>query len=185
MTRCTIWTILLLGCSTVVVAQTQLSRTVLGSGGEVGAENGVATGPRLSATIGQSLITTQTKPDGNALYQGFWLPLVGDVVGVDDADGESAYADLSNYPNPFASQTTVRLGVPLDGRVTVRVYSITGNVVSTTTHYVTPAGSQELHVLSVDDQGSPMASGIYLYEVEGTTANGRAYRRTQQFTILR
>ncbi len=168
-----------------VTAQTQLSRTVIGSGGVVGGTNGVAGSPALSATIGEPLISVQTRPDGNSLYQGFWLPLIGEVVSVDDGGSDAIAGELTNYPNPFSSQTTIRFSVPMDGRVTVRVFSITGDLVRTITADVSAAGSQEISLSSNDENGSPLANGIYLYEVEGTTASGTPFRRMQRLNILR
>jgi hypothetical protein len=166
-------------------AQTVLLRSVIGSGGTLGAQSEGDASTRLSATIGEVLITSTGRTDGSTNHQGFWVPLDLGLVSVDDGSSDATAGDVSNYPNPFSTSTTIRFTVPMDGRVTVRVFNLIGDLVRTIVADVSAAGSQEILVAAQDDLGSPLANGIYLYEVEGTTANGQPFRRMQRLNILR
>ena len=72
-----------------------------------------------------------------------------------------------NYPNPFNPTTSFDFTLPLDKRVSVRIYDVTGRLVRTLidgeyfaegTHTVTWNG--------LDDVGMPAASGAYFYTLE-------------------
>ncbi|MBC8124628.1 MAG: hypothetical protein H7X70_02735 [Candidatus Kapabacteria bacterium] len=167
-----------------VHGQTQLARHVVASGGILASPNGNAT-MLLSATVGQSIILKHTRGDNTTIYQGFWLPLNFGIVGVDDDNSSSISGDVSNYPNPFAYSTTIRFNVPMDGRVTIRMFNLAGEIVRTIIAEVSAAGSQEILVMATDDFGAPLASGTYLYDVDGTTVSGTPLRRMQRLSILR
>ena len=73
----------------------------------------------------------------------------------------------ANYPNPFNPSTTFSFTLPLDKRVTVRIYDVAGRLVRTLvndefytegTHNVTWDG--------LSDGGRPAASGNYFYTLE-------------------
>ena len=69
-----------------------------------------------------------------------------------------------NYPNPFNPSTTFSFTLPLDKRISVLVYDITGRLVRTLINdesYV--AGTHQATWHGVNDAGSPVASGQYFY----------------------
>ncbi len=66
------------------------------------------------------------------------------------------YALLQNYPNPFNPSTTIRFHIPHGGFVTVKVYDILGNEVTTVVEKQMNAGAY-----SAAFDGSPYASGLY------------------------
>ena len=79
----------------------------------------------------------------------------------------SDYVLGGNYPNPFNPSTSFEFTLPLDKRVSVRIYDVSGRLVRTLvngeyfaegTHTVTWNG--------LDDAGQPVASGAYLYTLE-------------------
>ena len=155
---------------------------VVGSGGALGATGG---GNVLSATIGQPLIGLRAVTDGNKLSQGFWLQIPIETS-VDEYEDEVVNAsDVSNYPNPFTSSTSIRFTFPLDGRVSIRMYDLVGNLVRVIEADLSIAGAQEVLFDGLDNYGAPLGSGTYLYEVTGTTAEGKPFRRTQRLGIVR
>lgn len=156
---------------------------VIGSGGSLVAAGG---GNAISATIGQPLIGLRAVTDGNKLSQGFWLAIDTTITSVDDYEDEIANAtDVSNYPNPFTSTTSIRFTFPLDGRVSIRIYDLMGNLVRLIDADLSIAGAQEVLFDGLDNYGAPLGSGTYLYEVTGTTAEGKPFRRTQRLGIVR
>lgn len=177
--------LLLVTCSAEYLpAQTQLVRTVVGNGGTLALPAGDGS-TLLSSTVGQTVIFTQVRPDGSIAHQGFWVPLDFGLVGVDEESDNALAGDVMNYPNPFSTSTTIRFTIPMDGRVTVRVFNLIGDLVRTITTDVSAAGSQEIAFNAVDNNGAPLAAGTYMYEVEGTTASGTPLRRMQRLNILR
>ncbi len=139
----------------------------------------------LSGTVGQVVISAQVRSNNSALYQGFWVPSRFGVVGVEDQTDEQPIAEFGNYPNPFTTHTTIKFATPVDGRVTIRVYNLLGELLRTVTAEVSMAGSQDVLLHAVDDYGVPFPAGTYMYEVEGTLVSGRAFRRSQPLTITR
>ncbi|MHC1736916.1 MAG: T9SS type A sorting domain-containing protein [Ignavibacteriaceae bacterium] len=66
-----------------------------------------------------------------------------------------------NYPNPFNPSTTIKFAIPVDGLVSLAVYSILGEKVATLINEVKTAGRYE-----VSFDASRYASGIYFYRLE-------------------
>src|SRR3990170_658790 len=72
-----------------------------------------------------------------------------------------------NYPNPFNPTTTIRYAIPhlgedeRGGFVTLKVYDVLGNEVSTLVDEYKPAGSYE-----VNFNASGLASGVYYYQLK-------------------
>lgn len=66
-----------------------------------------------------------------------------------------------NYPNPFNPSTVIKYQIPVDARVSIKVYNVLGNVVATLQNGFQTAGE---YSVSVD--GSNLASGVYFYKIE-------------------
>jgi hypothetical protein len=71
------------------------------------------------------------------------------------------FALRQNYPNPFNPTTTIKYDLPLDAKVTLRLYDVLGREVMSLVDGVMPAG---FHQVTVD--GSALASGVYLYRID-------------------
>lgn len=71
-------------------------------------------------------------------------------------------ADLSqNYPNPFNPSTTINYGVPQTGQVTLTVYNLLGQKVSTLVNANQTAGRY-----SINFDASNLSSGMYFYRLQ-------------------
>lgn len=181
-TATTILVCMLCVCATPALhAQRHLPWKVVASGGSLLSTNG----PRaLSATIGQTFVGRRVVTVGSALNQGFWLPL-NRIVDVDEEGGPTLAGDVSNYPNPFSTSTTIRIDLPVEGDVEVRIYDVMGGLVRTLQTSVSLAGGQELEFDGTDSNGMPLASGTYVYEVSVRTPTGERIQRVQRMSIVR
>ena len=73
----------------------------------------------------------------------------------------------SNYPNPFNPSTTFSFTLPLDKRISVRIYDMTGRLIRTLIndeHYA--EGTHSVDWNGLGDSGMAVASGQYIYTLE-------------------
>ena len=83
---------------------------------------------------------------------------------------------LQNYPNPFNPVTKIRYTIPTPpsssplvkgrmkvGFVSLKVYDVLGNEVSTLVNEYKPAGSYEVEFNTHSDEGQNLTSGVYIY----------------------
>ena len=71
-----------------------------------------------------------------------------------------------NFPNPFNPSTTIAFSITEDADVTLVVYSILGNKVTTVYSGRAGVGRHEFEWNGRNDSGTAVASGIYLYRLE-------------------
>ncbi|MGB9773859.1 MAG: alpha-amylase family glycosyl hydrolase [Bacteroidota bacterium] len=75
------------------------------------------------------------------------------------------YQLFQNYPNPFNPTTTILYEIPKTGKVTLEVYNILGQKVITLVDGVQTAGRYAVRWNGVNEQGLPVASGVYFYRL--------------------
>ncbi len=73
----------------------------------------------------------------------------------------TAYTLGQNYPNPFNPTTTIKFAIPKSSKVTLSVYSMTGEVVATLVDREMNSG---WHEVNFDAKG--IASGVYIYRIQ-------------------
>jgi hypothetical protein len=71
------------------------------------------------------------------------------------------YQLFQNYPNPFNPTTTIKYDVPKTSLVKIKVYDVTGKMISELVSRQMEAGSYEINW-----NGSEYASGVYFYKIE-------------------
>jgi hypothetical protein len=91
-----------------------------------------------------------------------------------------AIANLSNAPNPFRSETTIRFTLSREAFARLEVYSVEGRALRASTLGRLVAGAHAHALRAVDDDGRALAPGTYAYRIisDAGGASGR-------FTILR
>ncbi|NIA31505.1 MAG: T9SS type A sorting domain-containing protein, partial [Actinobacteria bacterium] len=73
---------------------------------------------------------------------------------------------LQNYPNPFNPTTKISFEIPQEGRVTLSIYNLQGQLVTTLVHAKLSAG---VHQVSYDANG--LTSGIYFARLDADGKN--------------
>jgi hypothetical protein len=79
------------------------------------------------------------------------------------------FALLQNFPNPFNPETTIKYNIAEGGNVSLRIYNVVGQVVSTLVAEQQSAGRYTVRWNGTDDRGVSVSSGIYFYQI---TAGG-------------
>ncbi|NKB71929.1 MAG: T9SS type A sorting domain-containing protein [Candidatus Latescibacteria bacterium] len=85
-----------------------------------------------------------------------------------------------NFPNPFNSGTNIPFHLPADGSVELAVFNLAGQRVATLLQGDHQAGHHTIAWDGRDDQGRPLASGLYLYRLQTDAA-----RQTRKLLLLR
>ena len=93
-------------------------------------------------------------------------------VGIPDV-----FALQQNYPNPFNPSTTINFDLPLDARVKILIYDITGRQISTIIDNDFKAGYN-----FVKFNASSFASGVYFYSL--TAGSGSQYFTATKRMVL-
>lgn len=84
------------------------------------------------------------------------------------------YALASNYLNPFNPETKIGFVLPEAGNLTLKIFTITGQLVRTLASGNFDGGRHELVWDAKDDRGAQVATGIYLYQLVAHRQNGEA-----------
>ncbi|MCW8803093.1 MAG: T9SS type A sorting domain-containing protein, partial [Ignavibacteriaceae bacterium] len=86
----------------------------------------------------------------------------GNPVTTENEPGEIYSFNLEqNYPNPFNPTTNIGFRIANFGLVTLKVYDVLGNEITTLVNEEKPAGEYE-----VEFDGSSLTSGIYFYQIK-------------------
>ena len=92
----------------------------------------------------------------------------------DDLDLPLLTELLGNFPNPFNPETTINFNMAKSGVVLLDIYNIRGQRVKTLLDSFLDAGNHRFVWNGTDDNGSPVSSGMYFYQM-----------RTEEYTAVR
>ncbi len=88
-------------------------------------------------------------------------------VGVPDLSATpSLLALYAARPSPFSGETVLHYDLPEAGRVSLRIFDVTGRLIRTVVQGVVPAGRHAARWGGQDHSGNPVASGVYFYQLE-------------------
>jgi hypothetical protein len=73
---------------------------------------------------------------------------------------------FQNYPNPFNPETEIRFELPEATHVVVRIFNIRGREIRRLVDATYGAGYHSLLWEGMDNQGNPVSSGVYLYQLK-------------------
>ncbi|MEW6412730.1 MAG: M28 family peptidase [Candidatus Zixiibacteriota bacterium] len=107
-----------------------------------------------------------------------WSTPVEEITGFDDLPG--AYTLSQNYPNPFNPATEIAYSIPEKAHVTLSVYNILGQKVTTLVDEEKTAGTHHVQWNGTNEKGVMAATGIYLYKMEA----GR-YKDSKKMLLLK
>ena len=124
--------------------------------------------PGEAFASGELLLSVDKRGEGSAVVSQLWLKETGAGFNPQQLDGNlpRAYALEQNYPNPFNPSTVIRYSLPVDGRITLKVFDITGREVATLVNEQKQAGTYEVNFDAKNVNGRSLASGVYFYRVQ-------------------
>jgi len=96
------------------------------------------------------------------------------VTGVDDQPEElpGSFTLLQNYPNPFNSTTTIRYALPKDTFVTLKVYNLLGQEVTSLRDEMQNVGFYDIFWNGRNHAGQAVSSGVYFYRLKAKPFDG-------------
>jgi hypothetical protein len=93
----------------------------------------------------------------------------GLATGVEVPGGEQAprfnNSINGNFPNPFNPQTTIKFTSGQAGKATIRIFSVSGQLVRTLTTNVTAGPNNLVHWNGKKSDGTAVSSGVYFFKV--------------------
>ena len=135
----------------------------------------------VTFTNGSADFVTQLPAYGTAIYivsdtiRSMTLPAITSVQDDNIGGVPTEYSLSQNYPNPFNPTTTIRYQLPVQGRVTLKIYDMLGRIVATLVDGNQNAGSH-----SIVWDASHEASGVYFYRL--STSN---FVKTKKMIVIR
>lgn len=87
------------------------------------------------------------------------------AIGLDQAQIAGQYQLDQNYPNPFNPVTTIRYHLPVESKVKIVVYDLTGREVATLINDLQSGGFHTIHWNGTDATGNQVATGMYFYRL--------------------
>ena len=118
--------------------------------------------PTTAGTVNAYIVVTSSavsSPD-TIMLSGTGTPSSGVAS---TAELPRVYSLEQNYPNPFNPSTTIRFALPTKSHVTVRIYSVLGQMVGEIVNGDMNAGYYETH------WSAPVASGLYFYRLQAVS----------------
>jgi len=85
-----------------------------------------------------------------------------------------------NYPNPFNPQTNISFALPIDSRVSLKIYNLSGQLVKTLLDNNLSAGTYTVTWDGTNSSEERVASGIYFYKL--TAGN---YSQTRKMCLVK
>jgi hypothetical protein len=104
-----------------------------------------------------------------------------DIIKVEIAP--SAFSLSQNYPNPFNPTTAIKFSITASEFVTLKVFDVLGNEVSTLVNEYKPAAE---YVVKFNGSGLP--SGIYFYRLQAgdpSTSSGQSFIQTKKMILMK
>ena len=143
----------------------------------------------ISATsdMGKTITKPLVAPDG------FYNFLVeNSVTDIAENSQPLEFYVSQNYPNPFNPSTLISYRLPVASDVTLKVYDVLGNEISTLVNEEKPAGEYEVEFNAASHSGNVwnLPSGIYFYQLlvsslQSKDGKAGSFIETRKMVLLR
>ena len=92
---------------------------------------------------------------------------------------------VQNYPNPFNPETMIAFDLAVSSEVTLAVFDVSGQRISTLVNGFRSAGSHTVKWRGVNDHGDPVGTGIYFYQLSQVDQAGQHVSLSRKMLLLR
>jgi hypothetical protein len=86
-----------------------------------------------------------------------------------------------NFPNPFNSTTSISVRLPHDAKISLEIYSVLGQKITTLAEGEYPGGVHTFLWKGTDDNRMPVATGVYIYRL----TDGASLLQTKKMMIVK
>jgi hypothetical protein len=112
--------------------------------------------------------------------KGITTSLMIEWLGVEEnKELPGGYVLQQNYPNPFNPGTSIKFGVPVESKITLRIYNVLGQIIATLINGVQPAGYR-----TVAWNPTGITSGLYYYRFDAQSVNDPTITFTQMKRMI-
>lgn len=132
--------------------------------------------PLKTVTCGFSFMAIRDANSDGAPVKNEFLDMVWDYFGntsnTDITDSDDPVAKFANslnqnHPNPFNPNTRIEFSLKTRSHVAIRVYDVSGRLVTTLLNEVRDAGLHtDVQWKGLNDRGANVASGVYFYKID-------------------
>ncbi|MBI4532241.1 MAG: T9SS type A sorting domain-containing protein, partial [Candidatus Latescibacteria bacterium] len=146
----------------------------------VSANNAALMTVRLTARRDAQGLINPVWVKGARLVDALYRPM--DVAGVRMTATQvpKEFALDQNYPNPFNPETVIRIHLPEDGAVTLKIYNLLGQEIRTLLQTPMQAGIYNVTWDGMDHSGRMVSSGVYFYRV-----TAEKYTDTKRMVLMK
>ncbi|MCA0389640.1 MAG: hypothetical protein LCH52_14210 [Bacteroidetes bacterium] len=103
------------------------------------------------------------------------------VVAVEVDLTPTEFALFPNYPNPFNPSTVIKYALPSDSKVSLKVYSLNGELLADLVNSNQPAGYHDMVFNAAN-----LSSGVYLYVIDAAPLKGgNSFRQVKKMVLMK
>jgi len=85
-----------------------------------------------------------------------------------------------NYPNPFNPTTMIKFGIPVDSKVSLKIFDMLGQEVKEIF-----SGDIKVGYHEVEFNATGLATGMYIYRIEAKGVNGQDFFSTKKMLLIK
>jgi len=90
-----------------------------------------------------------------------------------------------NFPNLFSPSTIIRYSLPTQSSVSLKIYNINGQLITTLVNDVNAVGNFNVEWNGKNEFGFQVASGVYIYKIEANSIGGSAFTDVKMMLLLK
>jgi len=113
-----------------------------------------------------------------------WGKLESDVAIENPSVVASEFELSQNYPNPFNPTTNISYSIPSDSKVNLGIYNMQGQLIRNLVQKNQSAGKYNIEWNATNTFGTPMASGIYFYNLT-IESKGEKKVKTRKMVLMK
>jgi len=95
------------------------------------------------------------------------------------------YSLSQNYPNPFNPRTTIKYALPVESKVSLKVFNDLGQEIHSLVDEAQPAGYKSAEWDVQNQKTSRIASGVYFIRLKAKGVDGRTFSSVRKALLLK